>query len=339
MKQRFILFRRAGVFYCEDTVTRKQSSLRTRDESEAVTLLHSKNQAVRQPAMNLQIAQVYLQHADPALSARTWQHVMQQIVSTKTGPTRERWEYAMRDKAFDAIRHWKLIETASEHFLAVLNHGSVSTNVYLRRAHNFAIGMHWLPWPVLPPRQWPAVRHKEKRAITFEEHSRIVEREHNPENRAFYELLWHLGGSQTDVATLTAGDLDWTDRTISYRRNKTGVLVSLTFGDEAAAVLAALPKHGPLFPRLCQLHEKHRAKLFVKRLETVGVSGVSLHSYRYAWAQRAKEAGYPERFAMQALGHSSKAVHRAYAKTNHLKLPSLEEYERKIVPLPAAVNQ
>jgi len=39
---------------------------------------------------------------------------------------------------------------------------------------------------------------------------------------------------------------------------------------------------------------------------------------------------------MQALGHSSKAVHRAYAKNAHVKLPSLEDYERKIVPLPLA---
>jgi len=41
---------------------------------------------------------------------------------------------------------------------------------------------------------------------------------------------------------------------------------------------------------------------------------VTLHSYRYAWAERAKTCGYPERFAQEALGHNSKAVHRAYAK-------------------------
>ena len=33
-----------------------------------------------------------------------------------------------------------------------------------------------------------------------------------------------------------------------------------------------------------------------------------------AWAERAKTCGYPERFAQAALGHNSKAVHRAYAK-------------------------
>jgi len=40
MKQRFILFRRAGVFYCEDTETHQQRSLRTRDKEEARVLLH-----------------------------------------------------------------------------------------------------------------------------------------------------------------------------------------------------------------------------------------------------------------------------------------------------------
>ena len=39
-----------------------------------------------------------------------------------------------------------------------------------------------------------------------------------------------------------------------------------------------------------------------------------MRSYRYVWAERAKAAGMPERFAQEALGQNSKAVHRAYAK-------------------------
>ncbi len=38
------MFNREGVYYSEDTVTRKQHSLRTKDEAEALTLLHSKNE-------------------------------------------------------------------------------------------------------------------------------------------------------------------------------------------------------------------------------------------------------------------------------------------------------
>ncbi len=59
---------------------------------------------------------------------------------------------------------------------------------------------------------------------------------------------------------------------------------------------------------------------------------------RYAWAERAKTAGYPERFAQLALGHNSQAVHRAYAKNAQVTLPPLEDYERNatatIIPLP-----
>jgi integrase len=59
----------------------------------------------------------------------------------------------------------------------------------------------------------------------------------------------------------------------------------------------------------------------------LGIKGITLHSYRYAWAERAKVAGYPERFAMENLGHNSKAVHRAYSRRAQVELPSLAEYE------------
>ena len=73
-----------------------------------------------------------------------------------------------------------------------------------------------------------------------------------------------------------------------------------------------------------------RATEFRSRCRQLGISGVTLHSYRYAWAERAKTVvGYPERFAQEALGHNSKAVHRAYAKRALMKIPSLEDYEQK----------
>ena len=76
MRQRFILFKRGEVFYGEDTTTGKQSSLHTRDRAEAGRLLNTKNEAERQPAINLQIARAYLAASDPQIAARTWQHVM-----------------------------------------------------------------------------------------------------------------------------------------------------------------------------------------------------------------------------------------------------------------------
>lgn len=244
MKNRFILFQRSGVFYCEDTSTRKQPSLRTKDKADALRLLHIKNEAVHQPAMNLQIAQVYLHHADPALAARTWQSVMEQIVATKTGNTLLRWQSAIKDNAFDSLRQRKLIETTAENFLAVLKAGTVSTNVYLRRIHNYAVALHWLPWPVLPKANWTKVQHKEKRAVTFDEHQKIIARELNPATRAYYQLLWYMGGAQTDIATLTAEDIDWKNRTIAYSRHKTKGVSLISFGNEVAAILKTLPTSG-----------------------------------------------------------------------------------------------
>lgn len=72
-----------------------------------------------------------------------------------------------------------------------------------------------------------------------------------------------------------------------------------------------------------------RATEFKSRCRQLNIKGVTLHSYRYAWAERAKMAGYPERFAQEALGHNSKAVHRTYAKRAQVLLPTLEDYEQR----------
>lgn len=332
MKTRFRLIRRGvrgGAFYCVDNKTGKRTSLQTGSKDEARQVIEAKNQAERQPFINLQIARAYLMASDPTIASRTWQTVMEEIPKTTKGENQARWLSAIRDSAFDSIRNQSVLGTTAEQFLRVLENGTVSTNVYLRRIHNFALDMNWLPWPVIPKRRWPAVHYKPKRAITREEHLQILECEKNPELNAFYQMCWHLGGSQSDVATLTAEDIDWQVGTISFSRKKTGTPVIIFLGEEVQRLLKILPTFGHLFPRQAELHEKHRAKLFRRRCQLLGITGISLHSYRYAWAERAKVAGYPERFAQEALGHSSKAVHRAYARKAQVLLPSLEEYEKR----------
>ena len=64
MKQRYRLFRRrGGVFSSFDNVTKKQISLKTNDKGEASRLIQAKNEAERQPVINLQIARDYLSEA------------------------------------------------------------------------------------------------------------------------------------------------------------------------------------------------------------------------------------------------------------------------------------
>lgn len=55
-----------NAYYAFDTQTNKPKSLGTGQEAEAKPLLGIKNEAVHRPQMNLQIAQVYLQHSDPS---------------------------------------------------------------------------------------------------------------------------------------------------------------------------------------------------------------------------------------------------------------------------------
>jgi integrase len=89
----------------------------------------------------------------------------------------------------------------------------------------------------------------------------------------------------------------------------------------------SLPEIGPSFPVSPTVRARDPATEFNQRCRGLKIEGVSLHSFRYAWAERAREAGYPERFAQEALGHSSATVHRAYSKKATVVLPTLESYK------------
>ena len=130
--------------------------------------------------LNRQIARAYFAACDPDISTRTWQAVMNAIPKLKTGNTKVRWETAVKSKAFDSIRERPLLETRGEHFLRVIEDGGVSINSYLRRMHTFALDMDWLPWPVLAKKRWPTLKFRLKRAITGEEHQKILAGEANP---------------------------------------------------------------------------------------------------------------------------------------------------------------
>ena len=332
METRYRLFRRGvrgGTFYCVDTKTGKRASLRTGNEDEACQIVAAKNQALRQPMLNMQIAKAYLYGTENGIATRTWQQALDALTACKTGGNQERWKRGGKEKPFDLIRDQIIIETSGETLLKVMRNGTVSTNIYLRRLHNFCLDMDWLLKPIIPKRQWPKIKFKERHGITFEEHQKILASEHNSEVHDFYEILWHLGGSQTDMASLRAEDIDWTYQTVSYARQKTGSQAMIRFSDSVARIFRSRPATGFLFPQIARRTESDRGSAFSRRCRLAGVSGVCLHSYRYAWAERAKVAGYPERFAQEALGHASKAVHRAYARKAQVLLPSLEEYEKR----------
>ena len=360
MTQRYRKFKRSwGMWYAFDNVTGNSVSLKTRVKAEAEQKVAAMNETERQPSINLGLAKVYLNATDPKLATRTWQEVMEHIVAKKKDETKQRWETAIKDANFDCIRNLRVAETRPEHFDRALADGKVSSNVYLRRIHNHALGMEWLLKSVIPRLQWPKPIFKDKRAITAEEHCKIIEAEtaaakrnqgsrnsdqpHYDERRDFYELLWHTGAAQSDGACLRADDINWNERTICFTRKKlksrgTNLKPTLfRFSADVEAILKRRPASGQLFPYLCTVRAGDRATEFKQRCDGLGIKGVSLHSYRYAWAERALKCGFPERFAQQALGHNSKAVHRAYAKHAEVTVPSLDDWEKKYENNPQSV--
>jgi integrase len=157
----------------------------------------------------------------------------------------------------------------------------------------------------------------------------IVSAEQNAERRRYYQFLWETGAAQTDAANMTAENVDWKNRQIVYHRAKTGTAAYISIGDKLQQLLKELPESGPLFPQIAQTTNSARSSEFCRRLRTVGITGVSLHSYRYGWAERAYEAGYPERWAQYALGQKSRAVHQAYARGAQFRCEPLDDWQKR----------
>jgi integrase len=338
MKTKYTLFRRDGIYYSQDSATGQQKSLRTRDEAEALQLINARNEAHRQPVLNLHLARAYMTASDPAFVERTWQIVMAQLQARGQESSRARYASVFKSSAFDGLRNKTLLETTADDFLAVFKDGKVSIVCFLKRLHNFAVNLGWIAVPIVAPYLWPKYEPKDRRGITRDEHESILAREKQAEWKLFLELLWETGAAQSDAANFTPEDIDWQTRTISYFRQKTGSLAQFTISTTLEKVLQQLPTTGALFPNLSTWSESDRASRFRRRCHKAGVAGVTLHSYRYAWAERAKVVGMPERFAQAALGHNSKAIHRAYAKKAVIIAPSLEDYEKKAATLTPAVT-
>ncbi len=72
VKKKFRMFLRGSVYWVQDNFTRKQESLGVKDRDEAEQLLQARNEAHRQPIINLQIARAYLSVSDPKAATRTW---------------------------------------------------------------------------------------------------------------------------------------------------------------------------------------------------------------------------------------------------------------------------
>ena len=303
---RFRLFRRGnGWFYSEDVITRQQLSLRTKDRQKAQVLLSVKNEASQPSMMNLKLARVYLQATYPGHLSRTWGDVINSFIeSLKEEAARQKWERIRNSPLFARLRSTKLFYTEKIHLQRVLRHprATASTQQWLRQLRNYAMDMDWLLRPILSRNAWPKIRPKPRRAITSEEHRRIVIAESDPERRNYYQMLWFSGGAQTDVAHLHSDRIDKAALTICYQRKKMRSRnrghCRVPIGEEIQTLLDQLPAEGWFFPTIRLENSGRRSSKFKRLCLRLGINDITLHSYRYALAERAFWSGMPEAEAM-----------------------------------------
>jgi hypothetical protein len=104
MNHRFWLFKRKGVYYVQDALTRKKEGLKTSDRKETERLRFAKNEAHDQPMLNLALGRTYLSAKDPALLNRTWSMAMEKLCAIGRESTRIRKRRELDRMVYDPLR-------------------------------------------------------------------------------------------------------------------------------------------------------------------------------------------------------------------------------------------
>lgn len=257
----------------------------------------------------------------------TWDRLISIFATTGKAVTKQRKLNEFSRPRWDKLKRIPIADTCGTDFLELLEDGGRMTQQYLSSLQTLAIEMGIRTHVVLPRKYWPKKPKLKRRAITFDEHRLLTSNIRSLRWQLFLELLWETGASQSDAAHFRIEHL--TQGEIVYERMKTGMRA-------AQAISSELRKHlqlaiagrtkGFILPSMQAMDQKDRATIFRRHCKRLGIVGVSMHSYRYAWAERAFQLGVPERLAMVALGHNSSAIHRAYAKNANVVAPSLADF-------------
>jgi hypothetical protein len=79
------------MYYCVAKTTGRRTSLNTTSEDEARQIIEAKNNSVRQPILNLQIAKAYIAGSNGGINTRTWQQAIEALTNAKQGANKDRW--------------------------------------------------------------------------------------------------------------------------------------------------------------------------------------------------------------------------------------------------------
>ena len=340
MKERLKLFRRSwGIYYWVDTETGRQGSLRTRNRLDAERLLQTMRETVRVPdQVNLAMAQLHLQAANPDLDKRTWNELFGEWIGQGIAKsTRERRLRTVERPWMRQLGRYRLTDPEAGEWILKHLKGNYAKEV-IRGLQRLGISLGWMISPTVPDIHLKVRKRDRKvtRAITFKEHQAICAFERDSfgrpnarlgqERANYYQMLWYTGAAQTDGSNLQSDNVDWDRMRLVFHRQKTGEKCILGIGEEFEAFLRLLPAEGFLFPKIAEMNSGSRSSEFCRRRKLLEFEGISLHSYRYSWAERAAVVGMPLRWAQAALGHSSRAVALAYARKAEIACPLPEDY-------------
>ena len=340
MQLKYRLYRRRnGIFYWQENDSSKQGTLRTSEKREAERLLNAMNESHREPTLNLNLARAYLAAHDPKMAQRTWQEVMDEMATHGIPTTQERCARGFRSKAYDPIRNKPLVQTTGENCSRSFTPTATVSRIIFDGFTTWRLISVGSRGPSSQNEHGPKSEAKAKERSLPKNMQQSSLQKKMPERRAYYELLYETGAAQTDAANLTAEDIDWQNGVLVYRRKKLGPFSEpcrLTIGNKLRGCCSRF-RH----LAICFQTSNNFCESSIGGISSDGVElpefRRQLASYRHAWAQRAKACGYPQRFAQEALGHSSRAVHEAYAKGALVILPALDEYEQvqaaKVIPL------
>ena len=333
-KKKYYLFKRQGCYYLQNK-DGKQTSLRTKDQREAEKILASlvatngsAAAVVRKQALMM------LRENDPQYFGRSWGQLFDKYIARCELPNqRERLRRSLESPVLRSIRAEQIVATDPDAFMESILRLKRSIRYHVQLAYRYGIKINWVSRDLIAADLWPEVRWKNFRAITEEEHRRLCETVEDPERRNYYELCWHIGASQGDAAKLEASNIDWGRKLLVFRRAKLkpeSPPAMIRIGPALEELLKRLPHQGSLFPKISKEKTNRRSGDFWRRCRRLGFPpGCVLHSYRYAWIQRAAQVGMPERYAMAMMGHQSRIIHQSYAEKAVIECPSLEEFGKK----------
>jgi len=256
----------------------------------------------------------------------TWESLINIYASTGKPVTQQRKANEFKHSRWDRLRKLEVDQTTGADFLDLMHQGGQMTQIYLSAIQQLALDIGARTHVVLPRKMWPKIHKVTKRAITENEHRMLCSNMQSRSWKTFLQILWETGAAQSDAASFRieklAGDI------LEYNRMKTGRRAAQRISKQLQRMLASVAAQrtqGYFLPMLERTCAKDRASMFRRACIRCNITGVTLHSYRYAWAERAFSEGMPERLAMIALGHNSAAIHRTYAKGANVVAPCLND--------------